>query len=183
MKNLGHVMLDLETMGNGSFSSILSIGAVEFDINTGETGNEFYQQINLQSCLDFGLKVKAETIYWWLQQNERARFEICRIGNELPRVLLNLNNYFSELGDFQLWGNGARFDIGILEDAYSVTKINTTWNFRNERDVRTLVSFAPKIKEHYPFTGTIHNPIEDCKHQIGYCSDIWKHLNFNTNNL
>ena len=27
-----HLMLDIETMGNESFSSIVSIGAVEFDI-------------------------------------------------------------------------------------------------------------------------------------------------------
>ena len=32
----GHLMLDIETMGNESFSSIVSIGALEFDIETGE---------------------------------------------------------------------------------------------------------------------------------------------------
>jgi hypothetical protein len=183
MKNLGHVMIDLETMGNCSLSSILSIGAVEFDINTGETGKEFYKRIHLQSCLDLGLKVQAETIYWWLQQNENARLEVCKGGDVLPKVLMDLNNYFSELGDFQLWGNGARFDIGILEDAYVACQIKSIWNFRNERDVRTLVSFLPKIKEHYPFEGIQHNPIHDCKHQIAYCSDIWQNLNINTDKL
>jgi hypothetical protein len=44
-------------------------------------------------------------------------------------------------------------------------------------DVRTLVAFAPQIKEHYPFTGTVHNPIDDCKNQIGYCSAIWQKIN------
>ncbi len=34
----GHLMLDIETMGTESFSSIVSIGALEFDIETGKTG-------------------------------------------------------------------------------------------------------------------------------------------------
>lgn len=53
-----HIMLDIETMGNQSYSSILSIGAVKFDLNTGETGDEFYTTIDLKSCLDLGLKNK-----------------------------------------------------------------------------------------------------------------------------
>lgn len=169
-------MLDIETMATESYAAILSIGAVEFDIDTGKTGKEFYERVDLQSCIDLGLKINAGTIYWWLQQSEEARLEVCKNGNSLPLVLLNLNNYFYELGDFQLWGNGAKFDIGIIEDAYYVTKIKPTWNFRKERDVRTLVSFAPKIKEHYPFTGIMHYPIDDCKHQIAYCSEIWQKL-------
>lgn len=173
-------MLDLETMGNGSNSAIVSIGAVEFDIESGETGREFYQRVNLQSCLRAGLIVNASTIMWWLQQSEQARTEITKIGDNLHNSLGKLTCFMNTLErDFQLWGNGARFDIGILEDAYKITGTdNMPWNFRCERDVRTLVSFAPHIKDHYPFTGTLHNPIDDCKHQIGYCSAIWNKLNF-----
>ena len=32
-RKLGHVMLDLETMGRGSNAVICSIGAVEFDVS------------------------------------------------------------------------------------------------------------------------------------------------------
>jgi hypothetical protein len=53
----GHLMLDIETMGNESFSSIVSIGALEFDIETGKTGREFYVNVDLQSCMDLGLIV------------------------------------------------------------------------------------------------------------------------------
>ena len=179
-KKLGHLMLDLETMGNASNSAIVSIGAVEFDINTGETGREFYELVNLQSCINKGLSVNGGTIYWWLQQSETARKQICKPSENLNNVLGQLQSFMSCLGDFQIWGNSARFDIGILESAYRALgheSITLPWNFRNERDVRTLVSFAPKIKEHYPFTGVEHNPIDDCKHQISYCCAIWQKLN------
>ena len=36
----GHLMLDIETMGNESFSSIVSIGALEFDIEFAKTAAE-----------------------------------------------------------------------------------------------------------------------------------------------
>ena len=71
MKN--HLMLDLETMGNKSFSSFVSIGAVFFDMATGETGAEFHIKVDLGSCLEAGLKVDASTIYWWLKQSDAAR--------------------------------------------------------------------------------------------------------------
>jgi len=63
-KSLGHIMLDLETFGTDNDSVICSIGAVEFDIVTGKRGMEFYQKIDIQSCLDAGLKVSGQTILW-----------------------------------------------------------------------------------------------------------------------
>lgn len=173
-------MLDLETLGNKSNSAILSIGAVEFDIETGEIDLEFYERVDLQSCLDAGLIVNGSTFYWWLQQNDNARKEICKVGDNLHNVLQKLNTYFAICGDFQLWGNGARFDIGLLEDAYVKDGTQSMpWKYRNERDVRTLVSFAPEIKENLPFEGIKHHPIADCKYQIKYCSAIWNKLKNN----
>lgn len=179
IKNLGHLMLDLETMGNKSQSAIISIGAVEFSIETGETGREFHERISLQSSIDAGLIVNGSTVMWWLMQNEAARKEITKPGDGLKNVLEKLRSFMGCLGDFQIWGNGVRFDIGILEDAYVALGYETMpWNFRNERDVRTLVSFAPSIKEQFPFTGVEHNPIDDCKYQIKYCSEIWKKMRY-----
>jgi len=177
-KNLGHLMLDLETMGNKSGAALISIGAVEFDINTGETGREFYERINLQSSIDAGLIINGSTVYWWLQQNEKARMEVCKPADSLHNVLEKLRSFIACLGDFEIWGNGLRFDVGILEDAYVALGYNEMpWNFRKERDVRTLVAFSPEIKENYPSIGVEHNPIDDCKHQIGYCTAIWRKIN------
>ena len=57
-----NVMVDLETLGNGSESVIISIGAVEFDPETGELGREFYKVVDAQSCVDAGLKIDASTV-------------------------------------------------------------------------------------------------------------------------
>lgn len=171
-------MLDLETMGNKSNTSLVSIGAVEFNIQTGETGREFYKVIDLQSCLDLGLKVQASTIYWWLMQSEAARKRICEKGEHLSKVLVDFSLWMGGyVNNIKIWGNGARFDIGILEDAYVACGLPIPWYFRSEMDVRTLVAFKPEIKATYPMIGVEHDPIDDCKHQIGYCTLIWQKIN------
>ena len=179
-KKLGHLMLDLETMGKKSNAALVSIGAVAFNLESGETGEEFYNRIDLQSSLMAGLKVHGETIYWWLLQNETARQEVAKGGDSLSSVLKKFSTFMSQFDNgVQIWGNGVRFDVGLLEDAYEVVNIGVPWNFRKERDVRTLVSFNESIKANFPFQGTEHNPIDDCKHQIAYCSAIWNWKNLN----
>lgn len=176
-KNYGHLMLDLETMGNKSNAVMVSIGAVEFDMKTGKLGREFYERVDIQSCLDAGLIVNGSTITWWLKQNETARHEIAKGGLPLVDVLHNFCDYMAKLNqDVQVWGNGARFDIGILEDSYEAVHLKSPWDFRGERDVRTLVSLRPKFKSTTVFDGIHHYPISDCKHQIKYCSKIWNKL-------
>jgi len=179
-KRLGHLMLDLETMGNGSNSVIVSIGAVEFDINTGETGREFYRKINLKSCIDKGLKFNADTVQWWLMQNERAReMAADPSGSMLEDALYAFHLFLVPLGEktVKIWGNSVRFDCGILQDAYTACNYPIPWNFRNEMDVRTLVAFAPEVKANFPSVGILHDPIADCIFQIGYCTAIWQKLN------
>ena len=176
-RNLGHLMLDLETMGNKSNAAIVSIGAVEFDINTGEIGKKFYERVDLQSALDVGLKIDASTLLWWLQQNEKARNELCKSGLNISIALLRLEKFMKSLGNFFIWGRGVRFDIGLIENAYvAVGSHEMPWNFRNERDVRTLEALAPEIKKNCIFTGVEHNPIDDSVYQIKYCTAIWKKL-------
>ncbi|MFA5723953.1 MAG: 3'-5' exonuclease [Candidatus Pacearchaeota archaeon] len=179
MENLGNLMIDIETMGNKSQSVICSLAAVEFDILTGQTGRSFYEKSSIQSCLDIGLKVNGDTIEWWLSQVDKARQEISGGGKNITEVLHKFRLFLESLGteNLQIWGNSPRFDLGILEDAYIATKHQIPWNFRLERDLRTLVAFAPEIKRNCQVVGVAHFPIDDCLFQIEYCCAIWKKLN------
>ena len=179
-KEFKHMMLDIETMGNESFSSILSIGALEFDINTGKTGKEFYVNVDLQSCIDAGLIVNASTIMWWMRRSDQARKDLTENSTlPLAQALLEFSEFCNK--DYEIWGNSARFDCGILQNAYNKLSLNIPWDFRKERCVRTLVSFNPSIKENFSFKGTAHNALADCYFQVGYCSKIWSSLNTQSN--
>lgn len=175
-----HLMIDIETFGNKAGCVINSIAAVEFDIDTGETGKEFYQKISMQTCLDLGMFVQESTIKWWLQQSKEAQEDIFKDCKHIKEVLKNFKEFIDTLtpSELNVWGNSNRFDLGILAQAYYITgSKEIPWKYTLERDVRTLVSFKPDIKSTEEFIGIKHNPIDDCKHQIKYCSKIWNTLN------
>lgn len=170
-----HIMLDLETMSNQSYGVIVSIGAVRFDLNTGKHKEKFYYNIDIQSCLDLGLGVTGSTIEWWLKQSEEARLGL--LNN--PISITHALNLFSEFvtKDDILWGNSARFDCGLLQNAYNKNKQEIPWDFRNERCLRTLVSLKPSIRDNFVKKGVSHNALDDCYNQIEYLCAIWKLLN------
>ncbi len=174
-------MIDIETLGTQPGAVILSIAAVEFDLKTGETGSIFHQDIDIESSVKQGLKIDASTVIWWLKQDKEAQKKITELHrNRLKNVLrafgVWLRDWFP--ADVKLWGNSARFDLGLLEAAYNSCDMQLPWNHFNECDVRTLVMFAPEIKKETEFVGIKHYPIDDCKHQIKYCSKIYQKLNF-----
>ena len=171
-------MIDIETLGNKAGCVVTSIAAVEFDMNTDETGKEFYERIDIQSCLDLGLFVQGDTIKWWFDQSKEAQQELFKDTQHLVKVLYDFKMFIDGLkpSNLKIWGNSNRFDLGILSKAYYLAgHKEIPWKYTLERDVRTLVSFLPKFKEDEVFTGVKHNPIDDCKHQIKYCTKIWKY--------
>lgn len=182
-ENLGHLMVDIETLGTQSGSVICSIAAVEFDIVSGATGLCFNEKITLASALGVGLKIDADTLEWWMCQSNEARNKLFGIKNiplahSVFEAFTKFNSFLKELGveDLKVWGNSARFDLGILEAAYNVIRMQIPWVHWNERDLRTLVSFSPEIKKNMLFEGVKHDALADCFHQIKYCSATYRKI-------
>lgn len=182
---MNDVMIDLETMGNSKNASIIAIGAVFFDPNTGELGNEFYREVNLESCHAAGLTSDASTILWWMKQSDEAREKF--LSNEAaPELSFVLGEFVAFLGkNCKPWGNGIGFDLTILESAFESIGQPTPWKFWNERDVRTLVAFDKyNYKNTITFDGVPHYALDDAKHQAKYISMIVKsNLKFDKSKL
>jgi hypothetical protein len=177
-EQLGHLMVDIETLGTKSNSVICSMAAVNFSLETGEVGRTFYRTIDIQSCLDLNLKIDGSTLKWWLTQNTIAICDLLENNIELPVALENFWSWFknNRLDGVKVWGNGSRFDLGLLGDAHVACGMVLPWKHSDERDVRTLVSLRPKIKESMHFDGVKHNPLDDCLHQIKYCCATYSDL-------
>jgi hypothetical protein len=177
-----HVMIDIETKGTKSNSVITSIAAVCFDINTGKRGAELCVGVDEESCLEVGLLVDPKTVEWWENQPQEVKDKLKKLkqkhlGIALVDLWCFMKNNTPE--NVKVWGNSARFDLGLLENAADKSGVFLAWKYWNERDVRTLVSFAPKIKKNMIFKGEKHHPLHDCYHQIAYCSKIWRRLKYN----
>ena len=161
-------MLDLETVGVRPGCAILSIGAVMFDIAAGKTGEEFYQAIDVNSCVNFGLRQEPATAAWWANQNVDAR----KVWEDPDRLSLDesLNKFSKWLAEqcdskvIKIWGNGASFDQPILVAAYDAIGTRVPWIFKNEMCYRTMNRFLPTVIMEES-DGVLHNALDDARFQ------------------
>ena len=155
------VMVDLETLGNGSNAAIIAIGAVEFDPTTRALGREFYQVVDAQSSVDSGMAIDASTVMWWMKQNTEAKRAFNTPGTPLFLALGDFANWYPEGANF--WGNGATFDNVILSNAYKLTSQKRPWPYQADRCYRTLKALFPNVEQVH--AGVAHNALDDAKSQ------------------
>ncbi len=147
------VMVDLETLGTGTNALILSIGAQAFQLET--------QQLYPQQCIRLkidpvdaqrlGQVIDASTVSWWLKQDENARQSLSSdFQDTLLGALRKFTDWLNTYGPRRVWGNGATFDISILEDAYNLAGIAAPWKFRDVRDMRTIIDVAARLGVEVP---------------------------------
>lgn len=159
LKGTNNIMLDLETMGNGSFSAIVSLGAVRF--NELEVTDEFYTVIDLGSSMKLGLKPDASTIMWWLSQSLEAQEELSSNPRPIEEVLCAFGMWVGEVP--VVWGNGATFDNVILSNAYHLADIRRPWKYKNDRCYRTVKAMYPEVP--YVEVGIYHKGVDDARSQ------------------
>ncbi|PWI34867.1 3'-5' exoribonuclease [Vibrio albus] len=178
-----HIMIDLETMGNGSSAPIVSIGAVVFNPLTGDLGADFEVVVSLNSSAHYG-EMDASTVQWWLQQSDEARaiFEKDVKKSTLKDALQELNQWLADQGEAKelcLWGNGSGFDNVILNNAFKACRMRPGFSHWNDRDCRTIVDMGKSILNIDPKStltrkGVHHSALDDAKFQAQYVSEIWK---------
>lgn len=159
-----HMMVDLETMGTRPGSAIVSIGACVFDPNAGTSrppAKTYYQNVDLQSCVDAGLRCDAGTIGWWMKQSEEARQALTGQGEPIHVALKGLFAFAA--GCKHVWGHGAGFDPVLLDSAAYACRLPVPWKFWDVRDTRTLFHLAQFKKADWQpkRTGTHHNALDD----------------------
>ena len=157
--NGSHVMVDLETLGNGSMAVITSIGAARFDL-TG-VKDTFFCTIDPETCVAAGLKMDVSTVLWWMKQSDDARAAFKAKGLPLAVALEMFSEWFPK--DACMWGNGATFDNVIMSNAYKAVGMATPWPYWGDRCYRTAKAMSD-VKA-LPFQGTVHNALDDAVHQ------------------
>lgn len=185
MSKYTDIMIDIETIGDRMDSVILSISAVLFNMNGDISERVFDKYIDIDSSIRAGAKVTCHTFLWWLGQSEDARqTQISATRFDLAEVLAAFTRWYNEHclynnTELNVWGNGSKFDLGIITSAYESLGLKVPWKPWVEHDVRTVVRFNPEIKKamKQDFQGVEHKGIDDCKHQIRYLIEILKSRN------
>ena len=177
-----YIVLDLETLGTEPGCPILSIGACAFDL---ESGNEpaFYRKIHL--AYQPTDKISVDTLKWWMEQDRAAQAAAWIEGEDAE-------NYYAALQLFgiwvdsikkiagesgiTIWGNSSSFDNEILRALYRHLGVEAPWNFREDRDFRTLHAlYKDKVPEP-TFLGLRHHAKYDAIHEAHWLKLILQRM-------
>lgn len=165
-------MIDLEGLGTGPDTTILTIAAQAFDpFGEQDFKQQYYARVTLES--QETRSIQQGTIDWWATQPAAARDEAFNEQGRIP-----LDQALDELGKLiwhskRIWAQGPTYDMNILEHAYKSYGKPIPWQFYAVRDSRTVFSLWPDL----PKPPTSHHALEDCRRQIGLLQTTLKHFN------
>ena len=176
---MNRIMVDLETLGTAPGSVILAIGAVRFDDT--KILDEFYVNINPESCIAAGLHMDVSTVMWWMGQSDEARKAL--VAGEalvLQEALAEFGKWALSIGSNvsipvdELWGNGSDFDNVLLAHAFAAAQLPLPWSFRTHRCYRTVRSLVHSVPFEKP--AVAHNALEDARAQAKHLVEMLEHL-------
>jgi len=166
------VMVDIETLGLEPGAAIVSIGAVRF--GPGGLGDQFYGDIDIESCQEAGLAIDAGTLQWWLGQDETVQEQLDG-GQDLETVLLGFDAWYDDADE--VWANSPSFDCEHLERAFETVGLEAPWHFSDERCFRTIRSLGRDAR--VSRDGDEHDALADARYQAAVVSDLLYQLEVN----
>lgn len=89
------IVIDIETLSLRNTAAILSIGAAAIT-ESAEPAGLFYERIDIDSCLDKGMTIDADTLAWWFKQP--TKYMNISGGMGATDALRNLFAWIIELG-------------------------------------------------------------------------------------
>lgn len=171
----GHLFIDLETMGTRPGCAVVSIAAIQFDIESGKMGKRFYTAIDLESNVHNGLVLEPSTVEWWKKQSDQARKKISTDTISLTQAVIQFNEFYNSLEKCKVWGNSASFDCSIWQAATEAVDMQIPWHYRDECCYRTLTNLF-KINKFTKDSKKAHDPIYDCEYQIKVLALTWSSI-------
>jgi exodeoxyribonuclease VIII len=172
---MSHLMIDIEGLGVGPDSLILTIAAQSFDpFGTGYYDRQFYCRVDFES--QEARSINQSTLNWWASQPPESKEEAFNEKDRvpLPDALDELTKYVFH--HKTIWMNGPTYDATILENAYHSLNKKLPWVYYQIRDARTIYALHPDL----PKPPTSHHALEDCRRQIKMLQDTFRHLNIRT---
>lgn len=176
------IMIDLETLDVTPNAAVTAIGAVAFDRCIGGVVDTFEGRISFPDAVE-GRSISADTVAWLCKQEDTVReYSLC--GQEpLLSVLSGFVDFVTKCAHdatdgVNVWGNGAGFDITILESLLRAKDIPIPWEFYSARDLRTLVDVAGIDPRTIPFAeGVKHTALADALHEVAIAAAAFEVLN------
>ena len=170
------LMIDLESMGLPPDGAIIGLGACFFDLQTCTIGPTFYRAINLATAMRDRGTFTPSTVMWWLGQSQEARDAVRFSAIDIRTAFTEFAEFVVQHSDVKTvrpWGNGASFDLTMLNGAYLRSEIKTPWSPFRERCFRTVRNMYPGVVYDPADKGTgAHNAMVDAVFQAEHLFKI-----------
>ncbi len=159
-----HLMLDFETLGTDPDTCVLSLGAVTFTINGIIEEKEWH--FNLHGQMRAKRSVNPDTLVWWMNQGGEAK----AVFEKSIKSPLMCGQFAPEFAawiaphNVKVWGNGATFDVSIVENIMKSFAVPYPWRFTNVRCYRTIKA-GYDIEGGQFRAGVKHNALDDARFQ------------------
>jgi len=161
MKDL---MLDLETMGSGYGSVITQIGACYFDRYSGEIGDKFTCNVDMEDSVKEGFRIEPGAVTFWLGQPGRTFLE-----PTLLTIRAALESYRAFAKDAECVWSHSTFDFAMVQDTCQRLGIKPVHSYRKTKDIRTLMELADTHNLDVCPNDNAHDALSDCLYQVKYC--------------
>lgn len=162
--NNPHFIIDIKTLARTPRAVITEAGAVFADLNENKY-NYIHLHINAEGQFKSRdtdselIKQRKETGSMW-QVN--AQFDLER-SMEIISIFISDNLKDGDSPTF--WSKGKEFDFSILNNAYSMVKKESPFDFRKTACLRSLTALAPDLLN-IPFKGKKYNTLDDACHGL-----------------
>lgn len=186
-RNIG-IMVDIETLGLKPNTVVTQIAALVYDIDDPDT---HYRQVDeylpiQPQMTQLGRQIDADTMLFWMQQNDtaRKRFDM-NTGNDFDELQALVQSVHSKLtqeignsATHEVWARGPQFDIAILDSLFGQFGLSAPWRYDRVFDLRTIMLAAGLKKDDVPMPAGLvkHVALHDVKYQMLCLLESWKSL-------
>jgi exodeoxyribonuclease VIII len=185
-RKLINIALDLETLSTQEDAAIIQIGCCipQFDhvyIPEG-ISHEFETTISYDEALKSDFHKSHSTMDWWQAQLTSTRMQVFSGQNSYTEAFDQFKFWIDSLktdgSDVAIWGNGSDFDNKLLSYSLDALGYHNVWNFRNNRDLRTLKALFPLSIEEDPVNEIKHTALGDARYEARLldCTARWYNL-------
>ena len=169
------VMVDIETTGlDPSHSAIIQIAAIRFSYDTQEIGPAFVGCLEIPSNRFWDEGTRS----WWVDDKWDVLEPIMKAARNPAEVWQEFAQWCHQtspaLTDNRLWAKPISFEWPFLQSYGRQFDTPLPFHYRNAVDLNSFtrgMQNAPGQKPidyqfDIPFTGTVHNALDDVGHQI-----------------
>lgn len=142
-RNAKHIVVDCETLSLDPYAIILSVGAVV--VADGQvTDRCMHSALSVEvQELSYGRHRSKETEAWWKLHQGGLDGIMSMPARHPEEVLSELDDLFGRESVDYVWAQGPQADVVWLESLYRDADWLPPWDYRQIRDIRTLLDWDP----------------------------------------